>query len=274
MNIPTIGGARGIFEIFVPGVFLLLNLGVCVYLSPFSDNQINALIKAGATNTTIAVILAVCFGYLIGILLRLFRTDFPDRLSGLWHRMTGRREHPNESNVWKTEAFPYIRWLEESCRLYLSKDAQDFYEKNWKPRQVEGANKQFINFIKTIVSSSDEKAAAEIYAAEALTRYISGMFYALSFAFLLFVFTILSRYFLLHELLGGLIILSAAYLLAILIILSRFRLIRIKEVEAIFAADYKYEKWLEALSAQETAKKKESGGNGRSEKAAAKKETG
>lgn len=34
MNIPTIGGAQGIFEIFVPGMFLLLNLAVVVYLFP------------------------------------------------------------------------------------------------------------------------------------------------------------------------------------------------------------------------------------------------
>ncbi|GAI26286.1 unnamed protein product, partial [marine sediment metagenome] len=39
MNIPTIGGARGIFEIFVPGVFLLLNLAVAVFLLPFIDED-------------------------------------------------------------------------------------------------------------------------------------------------------------------------------------------------------------------------------------------
>ena len=267
MNIPTIGGARGIFEIFVPGVFLLLNLGVCVYLSPFSDSQINALIKAGATNTTVALILAVSFGYLIGILLRLFRTDFPDEFSAWLLRITGLREHPRESKLWATDKFPYIHWLGESCLLYLSKDVYDFYERNWKPRQVEGANKQFINFVKTVISSSDEKASAEIYAAESLTRYISGMFFALSFAFLLFVVTILSRYFILHELLGGLIILAATYLLAILIILSRFRLIRIKEVEAIFAATYKNKALFDSQAGTEITKKKDSGGNGKAEMA-------
>lgn len=31
MNIPTIGGPRGIFEVFVPGMFLLLNTSAAVY---------------------------------------------------------------------------------------------------------------------------------------------------------------------------------------------------------------------------------------------------
>ena len=39
MNIPTIGGARGIFEFFVPGVFLLLNLGFATYIFPFTDAE-------------------------------------------------------------------------------------------------------------------------------------------------------------------------------------------------------------------------------------------
>src|SRR5512138_1621180 len=33
MNIPTIGGTRGIFEIFVPDVFLLVNIGGLSWLS-------------------------------------------------------------------------------------------------------------------------------------------------------------------------------------------------------------------------------------------------
>jgi hypothetical protein len=33
-TVPAIGRARGLFEIFVPGVFLLLNLGVALCLLP------------------------------------------------------------------------------------------------------------------------------------------------------------------------------------------------------------------------------------------------
>ena len=33
-TVPAIGCARGLFEIFVPGVFLLLNLGVALCLLP------------------------------------------------------------------------------------------------------------------------------------------------------------------------------------------------------------------------------------------------
>ncbi len=249
MNIPTIGGARGIFEIFVPGTFLLLNLGFFVYMSPFTDAETRRLIAAGATSPAIAVILAVSFGYLIGILLRLFKTDWADNASVFLLRRSKRRENPQESRLWATEEFPYIGWIGESCKLYLSTSVRNFYDKTWGLRILKGQNKQFFNFSKVVISSKDEQAAAEIYAAEALTRYISGMFYALAFAFILFVITILSIYFNSGQLSGGLIFVAAAYLFAIIIILTRFKFIRIKEVEAVFAASYKNRELFEELAA-------------------------
>ena len=71
-----------------------------------------------------------------------------------------------------TEAFPYIGWVEEACRQYLPPEALQFYKKIWAKRKQVGENKQFINFCKIIISSSDERAANEIYAAEALYRVI------------------------------------------------------------------------------------------------------
>lgn len=35
-EVPSVGGARGIFEMFVPGVFLLINIAIVVYVGPFS----------------------------------------------------------------------------------------------------------------------------------------------------------------------------------------------------------------------------------------------
>ncbi|HTX90695.1 MAG TPA: hypothetical protein VMC09_05705 [Anaerolineales bacterium] len=252
MDIPAIGEARGIFEIFVPGTFLLLNLGFVLYMFPYTDSEIKSLISAGASNPAIALIIAVSFGYLIGILLRLFRPEFPDKLSARWLRIFARREDPRESRIWSTEEFPYITWIGESCSLFLSKDAQDFYDKTWKLRKMAGQNKQFFNFAKVVIISNDTQAAAEVYAAEALTRYISGMFYALSFAFLLLLATIVLSYLVSGQLLGGLIFIVSAYLFAILIILTRFRFIRIKEVEVVFAASYKNKEHFEGKKTRNT----------------------
>ena len=106
MNIPTIGGSRGIFEIFVPGTFLLLNLSVIVYMFPFTDEETRRLIAAGASNPASALIIAISFGYLMGVLLRLFRTDLPDNLSAAWLRIFTRRGNPKETKLWATEEFP------------------------------------------------------------------------------------------------------------------------------------------------------------------------
>jgi hypothetical protein len=239
MNIPTIGGARGIFEIFVPGIFLLLNLGLVAYLLPFTDDETRRLIASGASNPVLSLIIAVSFGYLIGILLRLLRPELPDKLSAVWLGRFAREEHESETELWATEEFPYIGWIGEICKLYLPPETVSFYDKIWGRRRLEGQNKQFFNFVKVIISSSDERAAAEMYAAEALSRYISGMFYALSCGFFLILATILSNYFISGQILEGLILILVAYLLAIVGILARFRFIRIKEAEIVFAASFK-----------------------------------
>jgi hypothetical protein len=247
MNIPTIGGTRGIFEIFVPGVFLLLNIGAMVYSLPILDDHTRNLISSLATNTVLDLVVFVCFGYLIGIILRLLKTDIVDKLSARWLRTfdknarakTWTRKKP-AYRLFATEGFPYVRWIGEVAADYLPPEACHFYDKVWKGRTRESnQNKQFFNFCKLVVSSNDPNAANEIYASEALTRYIAGMFYALFLASILIVIAILMRFAFLGEWTLGLFILLVAYLLAIIIIIQRFRKIRIKEVEAVFAASYK-----------------------------------
>lgn len=241
MSIPTIGGARGIFEIFVPGMFLLLNLGAVVYLFPFTDDETKRLIVSGVSNPVLILIIAVGFGYLIGVLLRLFKTDLPDKWSALW--LQGFRRHARKGegkvHLFATEAFPYIGWIGEVCKGYLPSETQAFYDKVWADRKRAGHNKQFFNYCKIMISSSDEKAANEIYAAESLTRYISGMFYALAFSFVLILVTVILRYFASGQIMTGLIIILLAYLFAVVEILRHFRVIRIKEVETVFTASFR-----------------------------------
>ena len=240
MNIPTIGGTRGIFEIFVPGVFLLLNIGGVLYISPFVDPDTKKMILAALSNPVSGVIVAICFGYLIGVLLRLLRVDIPDGLSAAWLRRFSKsaRNGKGQYKLFATESFPYIGWIEEASGEYLPANAIQFYKRFWAKRKKSGQNKQFINFCKIIIASNDERAAGEIYAAEALTRYIAGMFYALVFAFFLILVVFAPGLFS-GQFQNGLIVILSAYSLAILIIIQNFRRIRIKEVEAIFAASFR-----------------------------------
>ncbi len=242
MNIPTIGGAQGIFEIFVPGMFLLLNLAVVVYLLPFTDGETKNLLIASASNGPLILVIAITFGYLIGILLRLFSPELPDNCSTAWMRRFHRRARvsKNSFRLSVTEPFPYIEWIGEVCKQYLPLEAQDFYQKVWLNRkQPEGRNKQFFNYCKVLINSCDKMAANEIYTAESMTRYISGMFYALVLSCIALLITVIAQHILYGQAMAGLLMILLAYILCIWAIVRRFRDIRIKEVETVFTASLK-----------------------------------
>ena len=246
MNIPTIGGTRGIFEIFVPGMFLLLNIGITVYSFPFLDDHTRNLMASLAMNSILDLVVAVCFGYLIGVLLRLIKTDSLDKFSAWWLRVFDTKVKDkivNGKQTYRlnaTESFPYIGWIGQVAKGYLPPEALHFYDKIWVQRQrPSNQNKQFFNFCKLVVSCDDEKAANEIYAAEALTRYIASMYYALLMASVLIIGTIILYVVFWNQWLVGMFVLLAAYLCAIIIIVQRFRKMRIREVEVVFAASYK-----------------------------------
>jgi hypothetical protein len=252
MIIPTIGGARGIFEILVPGMFLLVNLGVVVYLLPFIDVETRDLIAACVTEPVVAVVIGVVFGYLIGLLLRLLQPAGPDRLSAAWlgRRYRRARKQGGKIPLYISERFPYIGYLGGMCRQRIcSSDVLDFYKKTWAPRRRRGQNLEFFNFCKAMILSEDERSASEIYAAEAFVRYMSGMFYALVAAFCMILVTFVVRWVDVGRPMAGLIIMLCTYLLAIGMILRSFRFIRIKEAQTVFAASFKNRSIFENVAA-------------------------
>jgi hypothetical protein len=123
MKIPTIGQSKGIFEIFVPGAFLLLNMvGVlCLFLHV---KIADILCPKGGTNVNIiglSLVVLICFGYLIGMILRLLMADIPDNLSAWYHHNFNKKESrkaPLTSNVLKElekdeKLRPVLKKLEE-----------------------------------------------------------------------------------------------------------------------------------------------------------------
>jgi len=241
MNIPTIGGTRGVFEIFVPGAFLLLNLVAVVYLLPFIDENTKSFISGCGSTPALGLVILLCFGYLIGVILRLFRAEPVDRLSAKLNKKFNSHACQEDGTFkqWAYEEFPYIGWIGEVCKLYLPSETIEFYYNTWAGRKREGQNRQFFNFCKTIINSVDERAANEIHSAEALSLYISGTFYSLLIAScLLFVTAVLNYYSL--GVLIPLLLVIVVYLLAIVAILRYFRFIRIKEVEIVFAATFRH----------------------------------
>ena len=237
MNIPTIGGARGIFEIFIPGTFLLLNLASVVYLLPFIDEDTKDLFIVITSNPGLSLIIIICFGYLIGVILRLFSTKSTDKLSVKFNKIFVPHAKENgKLKLWADEEFPYVSWIGEICKSYLPHEAYDFYNKTWGDHEKVG--RQTMNFYKTVINSTNEKAALEIYSAESLTRYISGIFYSIVISFCLLFITFILKWFISGKIIIILPLILLLYLLGIVIILYHYRFIRIKEVETIFAAAF------------------------------------
>jgi hypothetical protein len=235
-NFKNISGAGGIFHIFVPGLFLLLNMAAGIYFSPLGNELMQAHIKEIMRNPTTSVALTIGVGYLIGVVLRIFRSELADRLSARFLRRFDRKARGPETllNLYAHDEFPYSRWLGELCGR-LPPEVKEFYEKSWKGKK----SSTFLNFCKVMIISEDERAANEIYAAEALSRYISGMLYALFIAAGVIAAAIISQFIVTGKINLSLLAIDIGYMAAILSILANFRFIRIKEVFTVFVATYK-----------------------------------
>ncbi|MBN2583608.1 MAG: hypothetical protein JXL80_11105 [Planctomycetes bacterium] len=275
MNVPAIGRVRGIFGIFVPGLFLLVNFSVCVYSAVDRTGDTGQFLRHCATEPTMGLVMAIGLGYLMGVILRLLQTDVADRCSAWWLRRFSlhvRQEElppadPAEKGInragqrvcrmvrvacrrlrrprgapllYATENFPYISWLGYVCKRDLPDEARAFYQDVWLPRaQLHRSNREFFNFCKTILSSLDERASFEVFAAEDMSRYVAGMFYALIAATLsmLGAFVVMC---LRGEFMGVFLVVAGIYLFAVWRILNRFRILRIKETQTLFAAMFRH----------------------------------
>jgi hypothetical protein len=223
---PTFAPVRGILDILFPGVFLLFNLVLCIYLVPYTDEQTKSFLKESFSRESFVLLGSLTFGYLLGVLLRLVRVETADRWSG---RFWAKGVH----------VFPYFKFLEGRCKKYLPEDVQRFYELTWGKRVVEKSESTFFNFCKVIINSVDQRAGNEIDAAEAITRYTASMFYALLLSTaLLLVTTALVLWHSAGREGMGLIYLMAVYGVAAFYILRRLRLIRVKEAMTVFFASY------------------------------------
>lgn len=276
-RIPSIGGARGIFEIFLPGIFLLLNLTAAAYLTPPIVEFALTVKMDGTFAWFVSVVMLISFGYLLGVMLRILRTEradlwsagflrIPFRITSLFYKILKwlinsrviswilkttwwGTKFINKMNRWiqkrKTtpplhlvEKFPYTGSIGRKCRTGFPEGALEFYEDIWSATgKKEG--KVLFNFCKVMLVTEDETITHEIYAAESLSRYISGMLYALGISFLTLFSVGIYRYFLNEKIDYFLIPFMVGYLLGVLVILLNFRFLRLKEADTMFAATFK-----------------------------------
>jgi len=280
MNIPSLGSVRGFFEHFLPGFFMLGNLFVFGALAFFQNTtmacircpQKELLSMLDIGKQTVFLTIVIVTSYFVGVLMRLLKTGLPDRSSAWFLRFI----KPNARRAYRIykskdpekmkmnaevlarhycyfEEFPYVRWLgyvRKAC-FPRAKALSLFYENTWA-RILEGgrsgrqeSNSQFLNLCKSLVLANDKDSWSDIYALEALVRFISGMFYAVLISIALILVGLVVA--IIRWDIGLMIFLDAffcLYLVCMAAILGNLRMLRIKEVEQVFAATFAHRELL------------------------------
>lgn len=232
---------RGFFEILMPGMFLLLNITFTIYLfavvfTPEILPMLNAAVKYFA-NPAFAISLLVIFGYPVGVVLRLYKNAKIDERSA---KHIVRFKVSERDKLYIKDNFFYCNWMREKCKSRMP-EALEFFNKFWGNKDTGNGQKNttFFNFCKTVVAKHDSNSANEIFAAEALGRFVAGSYYALRFSVFLMAinaFCIYIKFSLRAVLLPFFFVIFYLYLLHV--ILSQYRLLRCKEVDTVFNACY------------------------------------
>ena len=271
-TVPTVGGGKGIFELFVPGAFLLLNLGgAALFLDPgakaINDPRVEVFLSP-----IVAAIVIISFGYLLGIVLRIVRVGYADRAST---RVIGfsrwiRGVKPVDP-VYLRESFPFIEsmgirchrdyptqvaeYYDEVWAIYLPEESplikrfripyntdpdDEFYDKAWGIQKRKSQGRAFFNFCKAILASEDEAAYREASAAESLSRYIASICYALGISASILLGVAVYRQWWTSASPMAPIALLLVYMVGLLLILRNYRFVRMKEAETVFALIFRH----------------------------------
>lgn len=275
MEIPTLGRPGSIISIFIPGIFVLLNtcFGLYVLISytslPILENlsQINEQtpITAIINSSFIVSLFFVCFGYLIGVVLRLIRCSLADRISGIYwtvrfklnkiRKKTIRyltiarhKKKKKTTNFGKLinnhEKFPYLEYI---IRKYEKQNELFSFYNYFKVIQdqiLQGDKRDkrsLFNSLKMIILYINKDLAIECFAAEALNRYIASILYGILFSIGFLLLITLIVYFQPETpkpegILYVLLMVIMLYLIPFFIIIKNYRSSRIREVEIVFSA--------------------------------------
>jgi len=281
--LPIIGDVKGFFEVFLPGLFLLLHLALLFYCLPFGPaaHFLSWLLSSGLGA---AAIIGLPLGYVLGLALRLGRTSFADRMSvPLARRWTALKRMHESAAAWlqrqdetqsnflellSDENLPYPLLMMARVARLLPPEALRFYKTVWLSRvEVENNGSQMLrpeiglfrfNFLKTLVASVDEQAAKNMFTAEMMVRHSAHMCAALLIAALTMFASSLAIAFALWKqcvpsiatwgLLGVLIL--GGFLESIILfvgLLPNLRLLRVSEAELVFTCCFRNRNALEKL---------------------------
>lgn len=174
---------HGLFEILLPGSFLLVN--IIVFLSIAAGVSVPAQMLPSAERWGFVEAVPVLgAAYILGMVLRMCRTEIPDRFSAWFIARIWPRIGPDD--VFVKDVFFYGNWMKERYLPRLPETAGTFFKEFWEPRYKAPAlghsnmNSQFFNFVKTMIQKLDAAMAEQLRNAEAVNRFIGGSFWALA----------------------------------------------------------------------------------------------
>lgn len=252
-SLSALGDVKGFFEVFLPGLFLLLHVAVLLYcLGPLgpAGRLLSWLLSGGLG---VATAIGLPLGYVIGLALRLGRTSFADRVSGKLVFLTTGRELYRLADEWlearqidlrkpiRREGLPYANFMLARVAVSLPPEALTFYESVWTdpPRVREKINLQRFNFLKTLVASADEQAAKEMFASEMMVRHAAHMCYALFYAAVLLCISAVLPGAKASGIRAILLLVGGGEGLLLASLLTNLRLLRISEAELVFTCCFR-----------------------------------
>jgi hypothetical protein len=174
---------HGLFEILLPGSFLLVN--IIAFLCIAAGVTVPAQMLPGAEHWGfVEAVPMLGAAYILGMVLRMCRTEIPDRVSALfiahiWPRI-------GADDVFVKDVFFYGNWMKERYLPRLPEAATTFFVQFWQPHYLppergrSNMNSQFFNFVKTMIQKLDPGMAEQLRNAEAVNRFIGGSFWALA----------------------------------------------------------------------------------------------
>lgn len=251
MQVPSIRKSEGIFEIFVPGIFLSIHL-LAGLIIVFRENfkAIFAALKTLEITTIFFITFLICFGYLVGMILRLLKASTTDNYARLYYKLLFWKK----KQLWMTDRFPYFQVVRNRVAVDLPANALTFFDQVWRRRAddvdlTHRESTRFFNYCKNTLNKKDITLLEDIFAIEVTVRYLSGMFFSLCFASLSLLLAILvsGDEFIRHFILT----LAAIYGIVAVVLIDRFRKMRIKEVELVFDASYQNRELFEPLLKKE-----------------------
>ena len=274
-SLTATGEIRGFFEVFLPGLFLLLHVLLLVYCAAPTGPAGAFVSQFSRSDFAIISAIGLPLGYVLGLAMRLGRTSYADKVSG-WMVLilpSGRRLYASADKWWANssikkqiarddptkpthrEGLPYPSFMMARVSKSLPPKARSFYELVWLEQPSTPDEQRYarinlfrFNFFKELVASVDSQAASDMFAAEMMVRHAAHMCYALFFAgLLLCISSVLPGAGVMGLRLTLLLLACGEWFVLIVGLLPNLRFLRVSEAELAFTCCFRNRDTLERL---------------------------